>query len=72
MRQTSQWLEQDWEAIKLVPQRQYHANLLNVVARRITFEEVGFAAFLLLNVEIGVLKHRVGDEGLHELLRVDL
>ena len=72
MRQTGQRLEKDREAVKFVPQRQYHANLLYIVARWIAFEKVRVAALLLLYVKLCVLKHRVGYQGLHEFLRVDL
>ena len=72
MRQTGKRLEKDREAVKFVPQRQYHANLLYVVARWIPFEKVRIAALLFLDVKLCVFKHRVGYQGLHEFLRVDL
>lgn len=72
LRQASQRLEENRKAIKFVPQGQHHANLLDVVARRVAFEEVRLAAFLLLDVELGLFAHRVRDERLHEAFREDL
>ena len=57
MRQTGKRLEKDREAVKFVPQRQYHANLLYVVARWIPFEKVRIAALLFLDVKLCVFKH---------------
>ena len=70
MRQTSQRLEQHGKALEFVPKREHHADLLDVVARRVPFEKVCLAALLLLNVELGLLGGAVGNESLHEVFRV--
>ena len=72
VRQTGQRLKKDWKSIKFVPERENHANLLDVVTGGVSFEKVRLAPFLLLYVELCVFEHGIGDQGLHEVLRVDL
>jgi len=49
--QARQWLEQDWEAVQLVPESKDEADLLDVITRWIALEKVRLASFLLLNIE---------------------
>ena len=72
VRQAGQRLKKDWKSIKFVPEGENHANLLDVVARRVSFEKVRLTPFLLLYVELSVFEHGIGDQRLHEILRVDL
>ena len=65
-------MKKDWKSIKFVPEGENHANLLDVVARRVSFEKVRLTPFLLLYVELSVFEHGIGDQRLHEILRVDL
>ena len=66
MRQAGERLEQNREAVQFVPQSEDDTDLLDVVTRRISLEEVRLAPFLLLNIEFSVLTHGITDQRLHE------
>jgi len=64
----SKRLEQDRESVELVPQGEHHADLLDVVARRIPLKEISFTAFLLMYIKLRFFGSTVSDECLHEIL----
>ena len=69
--QGGQRLEQNGETVQLVPESEYDADLLDVVTSGIPLEEISFASFLLLNVEIYFIDPAMTDERLNEVFRVD-
>ena len=69
--QASQWLVKHWKSVKLIPESQDDSDLFNVVARWVTFEEIDFASFLLLDIKVGLFAHTSVNKCLHETFRID-